>query len=157
MTQQNAGMLIWTGRIHLGDDPGVFGDATYAGLQIELPVTLDKFDPKADQADDICFVIAADHVSAGGISPHHEVALYVFEREPSHTEWTRTKIGGPFGLDGSIARARPSSVLRSRYVAIHVAVDTAAAPGLYNDLVLTSLTLESTTHYAEFGFRASRA
>ena len=39
--------LIWKGRIHLGDEPGIFGDAEYAGISLELPVTLEKTDPHA--------------------------------------------------------------------------------------------------------------
>jgi hypothetical protein len=37
--------LIWQGRIHLGDEAGVFGDAFYSGLTTELPVTMQKTDP----------------------------------------------------------------------------------------------------------------
>jgi hypothetical protein len=34
--------LIWAGRIHLGDEPGVYGDAAYTGLATEFPLTLTK-------------------------------------------------------------------------------------------------------------------
>jgi hypothetical protein len=32
--------VIWTGALNLGDTPGVFNDAAFAGLSITLPVTI---------------------------------------------------------------------------------------------------------------------
>ena len=31
---------IWTGQLNLGDTPGVFTDATFVGLLLQLPVTI---------------------------------------------------------------------------------------------------------------------
>jgi hypothetical protein len=32
--------IIWTGALHLGDTPGVFMDAQYAGLLVQIPITI---------------------------------------------------------------------------------------------------------------------
>jgi len=32
--------LIWTGALNLGDTPGVFNDASFVGLIIQLPITI---------------------------------------------------------------------------------------------------------------------
>jgi len=32
--------LLWTGQLNLGDTPGVFGDAQFAGLLLQVPITL---------------------------------------------------------------------------------------------------------------------
>src|SRR5262249_20855977 len=44
-------VLIWQGRIHLGDEPGVYGDASYSGLCMELPMTFHPFDPTSPNED----------------------------------------------------------------------------------------------------------
>ena len=41
-----------------------------------------------------------------------------------------------------------------RYVSVRVEVDPVVTPGFYNDYVLKGLSLSSSTHYADFGFRA---
>jgi hypothetical protein len=37
--------LVWQGRLHLGDEPGVYGDAAYCGLAAELPLTVERLNP----------------------------------------------------------------------------------------------------------------
>lgn len=37
--------LIWQGRLQLGDQPGVYGDAAYSGITAELPMTVYRVDP----------------------------------------------------------------------------------------------------------------
>jgi hypothetical protein len=37
--------FIWQGRIHLGDEPGIYGNANYSGLSMEFPFTIKNFDP----------------------------------------------------------------------------------------------------------------
>ncbi len=32
--------IIWTGALNLGDTPGVFNDASFAGLMLQLPITI---------------------------------------------------------------------------------------------------------------------
>jgi hypothetical protein len=32
--------LIWQGRIQVGDEPGVYGDATYSGHMCSVPLTV---------------------------------------------------------------------------------------------------------------------
>lgn len=54
--------LIWQGRIHLGDEPGVYGDATYSGLCVDLPMTFHPFDP-ANPHEDINLDLEAEDVN----------------------------------------------------------------------------------------------
>jgi hypothetical protein len=153
--ERQRGQLIWEGRLHLGDNPGVCGDAAYAGLRVEFPLTLHRFGPKAAEPDDISFLIKLHELSADCAVTRPHVALHVFE--PGRVRgagWDRAKAETTVQFDGSMVRLRPVSVSGKRYFAVSVEVDIGPAPGLYNDFVLVSLTLESTTHYAEFGFRA---
>jgi hypothetical protein len=44
-------IFIWEGKIQLGDEPGIYGDAAYSGIGIKLPLTLANIDPNAPQDD----------------------------------------------------------------------------------------------------------
>ncbi|PZD70942.1 hypothetical protein C1752_08717 [Acaryochloris thomasi RCC1774] len=47
MPQQHPFYLLWSGAINLGDTPGVFNNAQFAGLLVQIPVTL-SFIPEND-------------------------------------------------------------------------------------------------------------
>jgi hypothetical protein len=47
-----------------------------------------------------------------------------------------------------------TNTIDKRYFSVRVEVDTEVPPGLYDDFVFVSLSLKSTTHFADFGFRA---
>ncbi len=40
MASKHPYYVIWTGRLNLGDTPGVFADAAFAGLLVQLPFTV---------------------------------------------------------------------------------------------------------------------
>jgi hypothetical protein len=145
--------LIWAGRLHLGDDPGVFGDAAYAGLGVELPVTVYPFDQGNAERGDICFLLEANHVRCYGGLLGHQVTVYAFEPNPREEGWLRIRVAGPFAFESSTVRAPLTNTPDLRYLSVRVDADACVQPGLYNDLVLISLMFESRTHYAEFGFR----
>jgi hypothetical protein len=60
-----AAELIWEGRIHIGDDPGTFGDASYTGLAGEFPITVYRSDGTGAPADPV-LAITAEHVKYYG-------------------------------------------------------------------------------------------
>lgn len=141
---------IWSGRLHLGDSPGVHGDATYVGLSASLPVELMPF-PGDNAAPSVAFVLHAEGVSAPGARRGHEVLAVGF-KENDGGGWLEKPLGDPVYLNGqSVTFSIRGDV--PRYVALKVAVDTGVAPGLYDDLILTRLQLVSPSHYADFGFR----
>lgn len=53
--------LVWKGRLHLGDEPGIYGDAAYAGTGVDLPVTLYPLAADVSGAD-VTIVVEAEHV-----------------------------------------------------------------------------------------------
>jgi len=57
--------LIWQGKIHIGDEPGVYGDAFYSGLCAEHPVTMRPF--PGGSGEDINLILEAEdvHVFSG--------------------------------------------------------------------------------------------
>ncbi len=64
--------LVWEGRIHLGDEPGMYGDAGYSGIALEFPLTLRKTDPTGP--DTTTLVLHTQDVQVlrrASRSPHH--------------------------------------------------------------------------------------
>jgi hypothetical protein len=144
--------LVWQGRIHIGDEPGVYGDAAYSGLCAEFPMTVRPFDPTSTN-EDITIVLEADnvHVFAGyaghqvvviGYEPDATAGPYKWKQVPllttvmtaNHTEIKLPSLGG------------------HKFVSTQLRVDTTVAAGLYNDFVWEQVLLRSTTHYAVVGF-----
>ncbi len=81
-TPGNTGELIWQGRVQLGDEPGVYGDADYAGLSFELPVTLTPFMPEGATLV-VAFDLTAEGASSFG-APYlgHVVTISEFTQIP---------------------------------------------------------------------------
>lgn len=72
--------LIWQGRIHVGDEPGVFGDAFYSGLAMELPVTLRKIDPSGP--DCTTLIVRTQNVETFSGYPGHLITATLYEQDP---------------------------------------------------------------------------
>lgn len=66
--------VIWTGSLHLGDTPGVFMDAQYAGLLIQIPVTITF---AANETDPITFVVTTT-----------DVEIFDNKKHPIYWDWT---------------------------------------------------------------------
>ncbi len=81
--------LLWRGRLHLGDGPGVYGDASYVGLGVELPMMIRRF-PDAQGNADVNLVVEAE---GAGL------------RRPSRASSRRHPIPARRG-DRTLARAR---------------------------------------------------
>ena len=48
---------------------------------------------------------------------------------------------------------QPAPITKERYFSVRVEVATDVAPGLYDDFVMQSFVLQSSTHSADFDFR----
>ena len=148
---QNADEPIWQGSLHLGDEPGIYGDAAYAGLTVDLPVTLTPFQTSGP-APDIHFESFAKDVKVFAPYTGHKITIYSFAKPPTgSTTWTKTSAGSGV-LDSDRAEVQVTAPGDGHYI-VRVEVDTDLPPGLYNDFRLVGLRLMSTTHYADFGFR----
>lgn len=150
--------LVWQGRLHLGDGPGVYGDAPYVGLSVELPLTVRRF-PDAEGSATGALLIETEglHARFGPTNPTIIVARHsrggaggTFENhvlsEESLTEAITTlqiELDGDYGNDDQL----PISVL--------LRTNTDAQPGLYTDFVLVAVRFECATHYASLGFHAA--
>lgn len=151
--------LIWQGRIQLGDEPGVFGDAFYSGLATEFPVTLQKTDPSGP--DITTLVIQTQNVETFSGYPGHLITVTLYEKDPKqefHSIETVLATARLTSADNNHKEItinlanKPSPI----FVSTRIRVDTAVPPGLYDDFVVTSLLNKSQnfTFDASFGFHA---
>lgn len=148
---QNADEPIWEGSLHLGDEPGIYGNAAYIGLGVDLPVTLTSFD-SSSSAWDVHFEIFAEDVKIFPPYQGHRITVFACTKPTSgSTTWTKTQVGAGI-LDSDRAEVATSGSSDGHHI-VRIEVDSDLAPGLYNDFRLTGLRLMSSTHYADFGFR----
>ncbi|MFJ3728502.1 hypothetical protein ACIPYQ_38870 [Streptomyces sp. NPDC090045] len=151
--------LIWQGRIHLGDEPGVYGDASYAGLTTEIPLTLQKTDP-AGQDSTTLRVVTQDVETFTGY-PGHLITVVLYEPDPAASFHSREVVLATARLtsaDGGhkdvlLDLTNRPSPLR---VSVRIRVDTEVPPGLYDDFVVTKLLNKSSGYVfvASLGFTA---
>lgn len=143
--------LIWAGRIHLGDEPGVYGDAAYTGICTEFPITLTKYD--TEPKDDIELILSAEDVQVYDPYPGHQVTVVGYKQitESDPPRWEEVELGVGRMKEDTI-RIRPDNTDGLKFFSVRVRIDTTVAPGLYDEVVLLRLSLQSTTHYASLGF-----
>ena len=147
--------FVWRGRLHLGDEPGVYGDAQYVGLGCDLPLTVREFEE--NPPDTATFVLVAEGVGVREGYVGHSVQVVAYEQTDKLNHYRERVIGEVRLLQGETeVEVDPSAVtLRPnapRYLSIRVRLDTSVPPALYDDLVLTGLSLRSTKYYVSFGF-----
>lgn len=150
--QHRGSEFVWQGRLHLGDVPGTYGDAVYAGLCAELPVTL-KANPSSTSSHTAEFLLDAEAVEIHGDYPGHMVSIISYEPSPDRSRWKETVLTECRMREN---RARvfvdlaklPDTIPLS----VRVRVDTTVPAGLYDDFVLVRLSLESEKYYASLGF-----
>lgn len=144
--------LIWAGRIHLGDEPGVYGDATYTGLCAEFPITLTRCGTKPQ--DDISLILSAEDVQAYAPYPGHQVTVVGYKEiaDSDPPRWSEVELGVGRMKEDTI-RIRIDNTDGIKFFSVRVRIDTTVAPGLYDELVLLRLELQSTNHYAKLGFQ----
>lgn len=74
MSNSHPYYLVWTGGLNLGDTPGVFYDAEFAGLLLQIPITL-TFLP--DGQDPIQLLLMTT-----------EVEIFNDKKHPVYWDWT---------------------------------------------------------------------
>lgn len=151
--------FIWQGRIHIGDEPGVFGDAFYAGLCAELPITLERISTAGP--DVTTLILETQGVRTFTGYPGHVVTVTLYEpdvAEPLH--WNERVLEEVPLTTADNDRKEIDLDLDSlsppHYLSIRIRIDTDVQPGLYDDFVVTRLAnrSEDFKFVASFGFRA---
>jgi hypothetical protein len=150
----SAAEMIWQGRVQIGDEPGVYGDASYGGLATELPVTLTQY--SGSGVVDVDFDLTAEGASSFG-PPYlgHKITVFALTQVPNSNPpvWQKANVGeGTLTSDQATVTASIAPGIR--YIGVRVEADVTVTPGFYDDFVLTGLSLRASTHYADFGYRA---
>lgn len=151
--------LIWQGRIQLGDEPGVFGDAFYSGLTAELPVTLEKI--IASGPDTTVLIVQTQNVQTFSGYPGHLVTVTLYEEDPNQQfHFVETVLATERLTTADNNRQEISINLAGKaspmFLSVRIRIDTEVPPGLYDDFVWTRLSNRSQnfTFAASLGFRA---
>ncbi len=151
--------LIWQGRIHLGDEPGLFGDAFYSGLATELPLTLQKTNPSGP--DTTTLVVQTQNVETFSGYPGHLMRVTLYEEDPNQPfHFLQTVLATERLTSGDNNRQEVSINLANKpspiFIGVRIRIDTEVPPGLYDDFVVTRLLNQSQnfTFVASLGFHA---
>ncbi len=147
--------LIWQGRLHLGDEPGIYGDACYVGLGCDLPITVREFEEHPTGA--ATFVLGTENMSTQRGYPNHVMQVVCYEETDVVNHYgERVLVETPLVPGDTLIEADLSGVQdkleSARHLSIRVRLDTSAPPALYDDFVVVGLSLQSTRYYASFGF-----
>jgi len=151
--------LVWEGRIHLGDEPGVYGDAAHSGIALEFPLTLRKTDPAGP--DTTTLVLRTQDVQTFAGYPDHLITVTAYQpdpQDPTHAIETPLATARLMTADNNRKEVpvNLASIATPVFVSVRVRVDTTVPPGLYDDFVVTRLLNKSAnfTFMASFGFSA---
>src|SRR5215510_10187263 len=148
--------MIWQGKLHLGDEPGIYGDAAYPGICAEFPITITRSDPAGQQFK---LVLKTQDLETFQGYPGHEITVFMYLPDPNQ----------PFhSVQQVVATARFTSAdHNTKEVTVNVGsapgpfrlsvrlrVDTTVNPGLYDDFLWRRLSLKATNFqfFASFGF-----
>ncbi|MGH3774563.1 MAG: hypothetical protein ACRDRR_02320 [Pseudonocardiaceae bacterium] len=155
--------LVWEGRIHLGDEPGVYGDAAYPGIALEFPLTLRKTDSTGP--DITTLVLHTQDVQTFAGYPGHLITVTAYQPDlhdparATETVLARARLSNTDQNRKEVAVEVPvdlTGIASPVFVSVRVRVDTDVPPGLYDDFVVTRLLNKSAnfTFVASFGFSA---
>ena len=148
--------MIWQGRLHLGDEPGIYGDAAYSGICAELPVTISRADPTTER-----FWLILDTANLKTFSgyPGHQIIVMIYEVDPTHPfhSTEREVANGRFtsdDLDHKEMEIKVGKTNGSFRLSVRLRCDTNVNPGLYNDFIWQKLSIKAQNFafFASFGF-----
>jgi len=148
--------LIWQGRLHIGDEPGAYGDATYVGLSLELPIEVIPFPDNPASKDEIILTLKAEGIEPDRGYPGHKVTVVSYgQNYTDKLERSEPRTLADARLD---IKSHGELILKingevPRYLAIRIEVDLEVEPGLYLETVISRLSLSSSSHYAYLGYR----
>ena len=147
--------LIWQGRLHIGDEPGTYGDAYYVGTCVELPIELIPFSNQHEIQGELTIILKAEGVIPDrGYSGHNVIIINYEEKPPKSGCYEARTLAETRLISENSGEARlPLKGLIPRYISVRINIDTRVEPGLYLETVVTQLSIKSSSHYAYLGFR----
>jgi hypothetical protein len=150
--------LIWQGRLHLGDEPGVYGDAAYTGLCAEHPFTVFRSDP-AEQEFKV--ILETENLETFAGFPGHEITVFGYVPDPAQPFHSIRQVLATARFTGADNNNKQVTVNIGSgpgpfRLSVQLRIDTTVNPGLYDDFVWRRLSLKAKNFafFASFGFSA---
>lgn len=157
-TQQE---LIWQGRIHLGDEPGVYGDAHYPGICAEFPTTIYRLDPSKRDDKPFKLVLETEDLNTYNDYPGHVIAVIIYELDSKKQFHSVERVLAQERFTSADnnrkeIEVKPGTQEGPFSITLRLRIDTSVNPGLYDDFIWRKLSLISPdfTYYASFGFKS---
>ncbi len=151
--------LIWQGRLHLGDEPGVYGDAHYAGLCAEMPITAYRSNPADTNSVEFRVVLETEALETYPGYAGHCVSVTIYEPDPNQPFHSIERVIAQEQFTGKdnnrkevvVAIGNTSGPFR---LSVRIRCDTTVNPGFYDDFVWIRLSLlsDNFAFYASLGF-----
>jgi hypothetical protein len=150
--------LIWRGKLQLGDQSVIYGDAHYIGLCAEFPIELLPFSGEDQGSGEVTVLLEAQEVRTYGDYEGHHVVVMGYGEDPKNSNrWKETELASARLSDKSNGRVEiPIRGEIPRYVSVRTRIDTEIPPGLYDEIVVRQLSILSKTHFGYPGFRPGR-
>ncbi|EHQ24792.1 hypothetical protein [Mucilaginibacter paludis] len=153
-------IFLWEGKVQLGDEPGIYGDAAYSGLSLKFPVTIANINTAAPVDDVITLNIYTNAVNIFGGYPGHKISVFGYSENPKGSyHWKETLLATVQMKDGATMTSIDVQITafqqNSIYISLQIDIDTTVQPGLYDDFIVSKLdyaTAKSAV-YAKFGFQ----
>ncbi len=154
--------LIWQGRVHLGDEAGIYGDAHYSGLSFDLPFTVFRTDPDDREKRVFEVILETEDMVTYSHYPGHHVVITAYSPDIHDPYRSVEKVVCEARLttddkDQKTIQVEVGEGPDPFYFSIRVRVDTTIHPGLYDDFIVRRLSLKSEKFalHASFGFQLS--
>jgi hypothetical protein len=154
-------IFIWEGKIHLGDEPGIYGNASFSGLSLEYPLTIANIDNQHPQNDTLKLELVTADVNVFPGYPGHKVVIRLYTPNPipgNPYQWKETIIKDTDRILNSttptIVAIPINAQADNTYISIAIEIDTTVKPGLYDDFLLTRLNYRTANDaiFAKLGF-----
>ena len=158
MSVHPQGIFIWRGRIHLGDEPGIYGDATYAGLAITYPLTIRNIDSQHPVADVLHLEVFTENVKVFPGYPGHNIVVSLYHADlldPAKWNSSMIKTAQITGhAKNTIIDIPIPAHAGDTFISVGILIETSVMPGLYDDFLCTGLdyTTAQGSIYVKFGF-----
>lgn len=156
MANSNQREMIWQGRLHLGDEPGIYGDASYSGISAELPITVTRSDPNAQVFKLV--LTTADLETFQGY-PGHEITVFRYLPDPNQAFHSIQQVVASARFLGTDQNTKEVTVNVGTApgpfrLSLRLRVDTTVNPGVYDDFIWRKLELKANNFqfFASFGF-----
>ncbi len=143
--------LVWQGRLHLGDEPGVYGDAAYCGLMTSIPFTA-HHTPGGGHAA-VSVSLETEDAETYAPYPGHEVSLVRHYPSPTNPQqWLEQGIATLYlnsaANNSVVFQNIDLSTFTDRIcLSLRIRVDTSVPAGLYDDFIAIRVRFDAAPNY----------